>query len=190
MRAPARCAARAMPLPLSALLGASQRIAAVSWPNVARTSGRVVGAAERCVARHPAACPLLHHNTPWCIAIHLLSLKFSLSHDTTHCILTFSSSRQPALLNHYIATQCNPIAIQPKHLQASFSAIQKLYCNTKSFFFLSQYNWAVAQKRFCIKKKKFRFLFINIYIFIYFQHLKKFTKITKNHFFFIFWTLK
>ena len=58
-----------------------------------------------------------HCNTILCFTTYPFpqpSLQYC--HNTTNCIVTFSSNSQPALLNHHIATQCNPIAIQPKHL--------------------------------------------------------------------------
>ena len=98
---------------------------------------------------------------------------------------------QPALLafksrnTHYLTIQ-----FLPSNLQYNFVLQLNLHYSCNIIFFFLQYKWAVAHSRFFFFCTNFFFSILTIIIIIifnYFQHLKKFTKITKNHhFFFIF----
>ena len=131
-------------------------------------------------------------------------------HNTLTCIATHFSAHQASST----AIQCNTLRYNsqpttPK-LQYTFPSTAHPSCNTipfscNNFFFFSQYNWAVAQIRFCCTFKhnfffsffSFVFSFISsywkmlkkIHISIFFSHTC-YWKITQKHkntfFFFIF----
>ena len=136
---------------------------AVSWPGLA-------------VSRHSCLssqlCPL-QYTAVYCNTLSALQAPFS--RNTVNCIaiqFCLSTNSTSLQYNICIATQ---FSSQPSILQYnfpatySFSAIQYSVLQYK-FFFFSQYNWAVAQNGFCIKK----------YIYIYISIILK--KISTNSF--------
>ena len=166
---PARAPKRRLPAARSPPAAGAREPACACSPRACLPPALVPSAVSRhsclsCNTGSPVSC----HNTPGCIAIQPCLLQpFQPQYSRLYCD---TISLQPSLLQYNLSlllcntTQC--IAIQFFFSTIFFSAlslaIQLQDLQYKNFVF-SQYNWAVAQKRFCTS---------NFFFFIYFQQLE------------------